>query len=133
MYDLPTLKGQKLVILGQPIVKKNNQRVVMIQRAGKPSRTKLDTAAYTKWRNRAYVALARYGHVEPISEPVNLKCRFFLEHDQNVDLSNLYEGIQDVLVEAGILLDDNYKIVRSHDGSGVGIDKENPRTEIIIT
>ena len=50
-----------------------------------------------------------------------------------VDLSALYEGIQDVLVELNVLTDDNYSIVASHDGSGVYIDRENPRMEIEIT
>jgi len=50
-----------------------------------------------------------------------------------VDLSALYEGIQDVLVELNVITDDNYTIVASHDGSGVFIDRENPRMEIEIT
>lgn len=50
-----------------------------------------------------------------------------------VDLSALYEGIQDVLVELNVLSDDNYTIVASHDGSGVSVDRTNPRMEIEIT
>lgn len=50
-----------------------------------------------------------------------------------VDLSALYEGIQDVLVELNVLTDDNYTIVASHDGSGVFVDRANPRMEIEIT
>ena len=37
-----------------------------------------------------------------------------------------------MLVAAGVLADDNSDIVRSHDGSRVCIDRENPRTEIYI-
>lgn len=50
-----------------------------------------------------------------------------------VDLSALYEGIQDVLVELNVITDDNYTIVASHDGSGVFVDRVNPRMEIEIT
>jgi len=50
-----------------------------------------------------------------------------------VDLSALYEGIQDVLVELNVITDDNYTIVASHDGSGVFIDRVNPRMEVEIT
>ena len=39
----------------------------------------------------------------------------------------------DILVDAGILEDDNSNIVAGHDGSRVLYDKENPRTEILIT
>lgn len=51
---------------------------------------------------------------------------------RRVDLSNLIEAVDDILVKAGVLEDDNYKIVQSHDGSRVLHDKENPRTEITI-
>lgn len=50
-----------------------------------------------------------------------------------VDLSALYEGIQDELVNCNVLSEDNYTIVASHDGSGVFYDKDNPRMEITIT
>lgn len=50
-----------------------------------------------------------------------------------VDLSALYEGIQDELVATKVLADDNYTIVASHDDSGVFVDKNNPRMEITIT
>jgi hypothetical protein len=37
------------------------------------------------------------------------------------------------MVKAGLLKDDNYKILASHDGSRVMVDKNNPRTEVEIT
>jgi len=49
------------------------------------------------------------------------------------DLSNMLEALDDVLVKYGLLEDDNYTIVESHDGSRVLYDKENPRTEVYIT
>ena len=48
------------------------------------------------------------------------------------DLTNLLEAVDDVLVKHGIVADDNYTIIESHDGSRVLYDKENPRTEIYI-
>ena len=45
---------------------------------------------------------------------------------------NLLQAVDDILVEAGILEDDNYCIVAGHDGSRVYYDKQNPRTEIGI-
>jgi hypothetical protein len=41
--------------------------------------------------------------------------------------------VTDLLVHAGILADDHYGIVQSHDGSRCYYSKENPRTEITIT
>lgn len=48
------------------------------------------------------------------------------------DLTNMLEAIDDVMVAVGLLADDNYKIIESHDGSRVLYDKENPRTEVYI-
>ena len=53
----------------------------------------------------------------------------------NIDalgVTNMLEAIDDVMVKAGLLADDNYTIIQSHDGSRVLYDKENPRTIIEI-
>lgn len=68
-----------------------------------------------------------------IDYPVNLKAVYYRKDRRKVDLSNLHEALQDILVKYGVLEDDNYTIVASHDGSCVRIDKENPRTEVEIT
>lgn len=47
-------------------------------------------------------------------------------------MTNLQEGTDDILTEVGVIKDDNSKIIKSHDGSRVYFDKENPRTEIWI-
>ena len=51
---------------------------------------------------------------------------------RKVDLTNLLEAIDDVLVKCNVLLDDDSNIIKSHDGSRVYYDKENPRTEVYI-
>ena len=52
---------------------------------------------------------------------------------RRTDLNNLLEAVTDLLVHAGILADDHYGIVVSHDGSRCYVDRDNPRTEITIT
>ena len=52
---------------------------------------------------------------------------------RRTDLNNLLEAVTDLLVHAGILADDHYGIVASHDGSRCFVDKDNPRTVITIT
>lgn len=49
-----------------------------------------------------------------------------------VDLTNLLNATNDILVDCGVLKDDNSRIIVSHDGSRVKYDKENPRAEIFI-
>lgn len=41
--------------------------------------------------------------------------------------------MDDALVAAGVLADDNSQIIVSHDGSRVLYDKDNPRTEVTIS
>lgn len=70
---------------------------------------------------------------EPIQGPVNVQCLFYMATRRRVDSLNLLAAIDDLLVEYGILADDNSAVVVSHDGTRVLYDKENPRTEIYIT
>lgn len=116
-------------IFGQPYVKKSNQRVVL---AGRRI-VKIDTPKYKAWHKSALHQLANcITPTYPIDVPVILTVKFYMKTRNRVDLSNLYEGIQDVLVEFGVLKDDNYTIVTGHDGSRVFYDKENPRMEVTI-
>ena len=68
----------------------------------------------------------------PYGGEVHLVYRVYTGTRRKVDDLNLYEALDDILVENGILLDDNRKIIRSRDGSRVLYDKENPRAEIEI-
>ncbi len=68
-----------------------------------------------------------------INEPVNVKCLFYMPTKRKCDLTNMLEAIDDVMVKVGLLEDDNFTIIESHDGSRVLYDKENPRTEVTIT
>lgn len=140
-------EGISFTVLGAPIVKKNNQRVAA---RGKFA-TKYNTPAYKEWEQSAFEQLAiqklKHRITEPISGRVNLRCYFYIPVARRVDLSALYEGIQDVLASkdkfdkrgrlkrAGlyILEDDSWKFVAGHDGSRVRVDRERPRMEILIT
>lgn len=69
---------------------------------------------------------------EQIDYSVNVKALFFMKTRRRVDLVNLLEALDDVLVAGGTLTDDNCSIIKSHDGSRVLYDKENPRIEVEI-
>ena len=57
---------------------------------------------------------------------------FYGENKRKFDLSNRAESIMDLLVDAGIIPDDNYEIVPRLDIKYGGVSKENPRCEVII-
>lgn len=110
-----------------PITKKNSQRIVI--RGGKP--IILPSEKYKEYESLALWYIPKRGM--PIDFPVNVKCIFYMPTKRPCDLTNHLESIDDVMVKAGLLKDDNYKILVSHDGSRVLVDKDKPRTEVEIT
>lgn len=73
-----------------------------------------------------------FGNLEPIDYPVNLKAIFYRDKNYQSDLVGYEQALCDALVKAGLLKDDNHKIVKSMDGSRVETDKDCPRVEIEI-
>ena len=64
--------------------------------------------------------------------PVTVQALFYMPTRRRVDLTNRLEALDDTLVRAGLLADDNCRIIVSHDGSRVLYDKEHPRTEVTL-
>ena len=113
-----------------PITKKNSQQIAINRKTGRPFVT-----PSKKYKQYERDALQYIRHVLPfkVEPPVNVKCLFYMPTRRRVDLTNLLEAIDDVMVKAGLLPDDDYTVIQSHDGSRVLYDKEFPRTEIEIT
>lgn len=110
-----------------PVTKKNSQRIVM--RGGRP--IILPSEKYKEYEESALYLIPK--RQTPIDFPVNVKCIFYMPTNRVCDLTNHLEAIDDVMVKAGILKDDNYKIVASHDGSRVMVDRDRPRTEVEVS
>lgn len=123
------VKKIRFRICGNPKTKKNSSQIIMNQRTGRPM--VIPSKAYKQYEKDCGMQLKGMGL--KINYPVNLKAVYYRKDRRKVDLSNLHEALQDILVKYGVLEDDNYTIVASHDGSCVQIDKENPRTEVEIT
>lgn len=116
------------VIPLNPRTKKNTQQIVINKKTGRPFI--MQSSKYKEYEKNAGWFLKKLP--KPINEPVNVKCVFYREKRIMCDLTNLLEAIDDILVSYGVLSDDNFTVIVSHDGSRVYIDKENPRTEITI-
>lgn len=112
-----------------PITKKNHQQIVTNKATGRPFI--VQSKKYKQYEQDAMWFIPKIS--EPINEPVNVKCLFYMPTKRRVDKSNLENAMHDILVRAGILEDDNRDIIASTDGSRVFYDKENPRTEVTIT
>lgn len=120
----------KFTIPLPPVSKKNSQRILINNATGKPFIA--PSQKFKEYESTAiwYVPLASGG---AINYPVNVKCLFYMPTNRRIDLTNLLEAIDDVMVKRGLLADDDFTIIQSHDGSRVLYDKNNPRTEIEIT
>lgn len=91
----------------------------------------VQSKGYKAFEREALKQLTQTDH--PISDPVNIQYIFYRDTRRNVDALNLAEAIDDILVKAKILADDNRDIVAGHDGTRVYYDKDDPRTEVTIT
>ena len=114
-----------------PVTKKNSQQILTNRATGRPFVA--PSSKYKTYERQCLWHLRVHKQKPPIDTPVNVKCTFYLPTRRKTDLTNLLEAVDDILVKAEVLADDNYTIVTAHDGSRCRYDKENPRTEILIT
>lgn len=116
-----------------PISKKNHQRIFKNAKNGKPFI--VPSKEYKGYEKECAPYLQEQilpFSYEPIDFPVCVECKFYMPTRRPCDLTNMLESIDDILVKSGVLEDDNYKIIESHDGSRVLYDKNNGRTEVRI-
>lgn len=118
----------EFAIMLPPISKKNSQQIMVNRATGKPFI--MPSKQYKEYERAALWQIPNVA--EPINSPCNVKCLFYMPTHRKCDLTNMLEAIDDIMVRAGLLADDNFTIVESHDGSRILYDKENPRTEIEI-
>ncbi len=110
-----------------PISKKNHQQILINRKTGKPFIS--PSKQYKDYERDAMWFIPKDRQID---YPCNVKCLFYMPTRRLCDLTNMLEAVDDVMVKAKLLKDDNYKIIVSHDGSRVLYDKTNPRTEVYI-
>lgn len=128
------------VITGTPVTKKNSMRLLGLGRkcpvCGKPAKVRpAPSKAYNDYERQAVAQLKAQAlpFTKPIDYPVTVAARYYMPTRHLCDLVNLLEATDDILTAAGILQDDNYSVIASHDGSRVMHDKNYPRVEIEVT
>ena len=87
----------------------------------------LPSQKYTEWHKDATSQLS--GRCDIIKSN-KLKLTFYPPDKRPADLSNKTESIMDLLVDCGLIEDDNWYIVSELTLIFGGTDKENPRCEI---
>ena len=113
----------ELVFHGRPITKKNSMQ--------KTAHGLIQSKAYRQYEADCIWQIPPQARVR-LDKPCNVKMLYFMPTRGKVDLCNLLAASCDILVKAGVLADDNSRIVVSHDGSRCLYDKDRPRVEITI-
>ncbi len=126
LYDKPERIADFTIPL-RPYIKKNSQQIVYSKKNNRPFI--IQNSNYLKYEKDCEYFVPKLS----INYPVNIKTVFYMPTRRRVDLSNLLEGIHDILTKYGCIEDDNCNIIYSTDGSKVLYDHDNPRTEIEIT
>lgn len=76
-------------------------------------------------------------NITPIEVPVRLTYTLFQKTNRNTDVANVLSIVDkftcDALVELGMIADDNHKYIPEIVFLYGGVDKENPRAELIVT
>lgn len=86
----------------------------------------LPSAKYSEWHKDA---LKQLKGKSPIKEK-KIILTIFAPDARKADLTNKAESVMDTLVDAGLLVDDNWFEINELTLRFGGIDKNNPRTEI---
>ena len=110
------------------IPKKNSQQIFINKRTGRPFISQ--SKRYLEFEKNCEMFL--YQHKYQLDQPINLKCTFYVPDRRVRDLTNLLNSIQDVLVRYRVLMDDNYNVVRSVDGSRIIYEKGKEFTIVEI-
>ena len=122
-----------IVLTGRPVTKKNSQQIVLAKNG---KRFVIQSKQYLAYEKDCLWQIIAQCHLHPemsetITDKVNLQALYFMPDKRVPDLLNLLQATCDILEKARVI--DNDKNIISFDGSRImGIDKANPRTEIII-
>ena len=118
-----------IVISGRCPSKKNSRMIVC--RGKFPMN--MPSAKYKEWHKVASLQLVQQ-KIQPVKGCVKeMVATFYAPDNRKYDLSNKFESIADLLVDNGVLEDDNYTILPRVVMIFGGVDRENPRIEVLLT
>ncbi len=116
----------EVMIPGQTPSQKNNKQII----PSRPPRL-VDNPIVKKWRNETAKYLAETYKEDLKEKQVIAIYTFYLKDRVRRDIDNMISSCNDALVQAGILSDDNWKVLRIGGAEAV-LDKDNPRAEITL-
>ena len=90
----------------------------------------IPSANHEAWHTQA---MSQLNGIKPVDKEINsTELIFYPSTKRKFDLTNKAESIMDLLVDAGIIKDDNYTIIPQIKLQFGSQDKTNPRAEIFL-
>ena len=112
---------------GEVASKKNSKQLVHV----KGRAVLLPSKQYQAWEKSARAAILLYGRPAAPFSAARLVIRIYHGDAVRRDTNNATQGIQDVLVEMGVIADDNWMVIGSPEVSHF-IDVADPRMEVEV-
>lgn len=117
----------KIILYGQVISQKNSKMIAINKHTNKPFVA--SNKNVREWKQNVALQLSKFEHV---SGQVRIGIKFYNKDQRKRDLDNMTTSVLDALKNSNIIEDDNCFIVTELHSYFGGIDKNNPRAEILI-
>ena len=119
---------------GQVVAKKNSKVISINQNTGKPF-VRSNDKAKAQELDMAYQFQEDYisqGYIEPLRGKLTITMGFWNKDNRAHDLDNQISTVLDALIKGQVIEDDSQKYVKHLVANNNGVDKEDPRVQIII-
>jgi Holliday junction resolvase RusA-like endonuclease len=120
-------KDLELTITGR-IPSKKNSRCIFVRRG---RLLNIPSAKYTAWHREASKQIKQRFQLQ-LTNVAEVSIDFYAPDKRATDLTNKAESLMDLLVDCGVLKDDNWWIVNRVVLNFKGVDKPNPRAVVHI-
>lgn len=117
----------KLVLTGRIPSKKNNRMKITVR----GNSFMIPNKEYKAWHADASIQLMAQ-KARPVQTPCTLELHFYYPDNRKTDNTNKAESVHDLLVDNKIIEDDSWQHAPVTIQRSMGVDKLNPRVEILL-
>lgn len=117
-----------ITIKGDVPSKKNSKQLIMA--GGRPRI--IPGKFYNTWHEEKMWEIKKHVPRSPIEKVDKVIIHFYASTRRQADCTNKAESIMDLMVDAGIIKDDNWFVCPDVHPQFMGVDKNNPRAEVRI-
>ncbi len=119
---------KEYIFNGKIIAKKNNKQIFRTK-DGRPFIT--SSKLFKSWDEEAGIQLLQQGKCF-FKGSVSIKVEFTVGDHRKFDMSNSFESIADLLVNYGIIVDDNYSVLQDIHMKYAGYEKGVWKTKVVL-